>query len=599
MMCAPTAPTALDPSSRQLRPRHASAARNLVHRHPIGFAWIVLALCAALQPALAQSLQHYRLAVQGSGQVEVYVNGHYIGRSAEASRLELHARYLQAGENVIALRASKGVGSAPFVMAELGGDIGRLGSSALWRVQSTPAGLDWTQPGFEASGWPQASVVGVAVPAGFPADGPALGVWSAAAGDATVALRARIWLPAGSARLPTGFARNTTGGAGGEVVTVDTREGLAAALCSSVQGNTCTDHTPRIIKVAGTIDFTGSEGSATRPGCDYSSCPAPLANERLVMLNPQDTHCDGRPVFDVTYDAAGNNPLRVGSNKTLLGVGNDAVLRGKGLRIGNGADNVIIRNLTFERINSGIIFVGDAISISDASRVWIDHNRFNRIGRQFIVTGYGAAKDITISWNDFDGRNEISHYCNGRHYWNLLLLGNGDAISLYNNWIRHFAGRAPDAGAGGDQLSLLHIAGNLFEDGYWHALDIGRPVRALVEGNTFHTVSVPILNGGDPGFVWADKEPPSGGHQSLCGQWLGRTCVGNPLLEQAQGWQDNFRSDLIVLGDFSGHSDALDRPSPEPAQAAALMVPFLAGPGHLGNGQIVLDDVVFNNGFEP
>lgn len=29
------------------------------------------------------------------------------------------------------------------------------------------------------------------------------------------------------------------------------------------------------------------------------------------------------------------------------------------------------------------------------------------------------------------------------------------------------------------------------------------------------------------------------------------------------------------------------------------MVPFLAGPGHLGNDQIVLDDVVFNNGFEP
>lgn len=598
-MHTPTAYTACKSSAQHPRAQCATATRSYRRTCTVWLAWTLMALHVSLPPALAQSLEHYRLAVQGSGQVEVYINGHYIGRSAEASRLELYARHLQAGENVIALRASKGGNAAPFVMAELGGDIGRLGTSPLWRVQSMPADLGWTLPGFDASSWPQASVVTAVPPAGFPTGGPALGVWSATAADSTIALRAHVWMPTGSARLPQGFARNTTGGAGGEVVTVDTREALAAALCSSMQGNACTDDTPRIIRLAGTIDFTGSEGSATRPGCNYSSCPAPLANERLVLLNPQDTHCDGKPVFDITYDAAGNNPLRVGSNKTLVGVGNDAVLRGKGLRISNGADNVIIRNITIEHINNGIIFVGDAISINDATRVWIDHNRFNRIGRQFIVTGYGAATDVTISWNDFDGRNEVSHYCDGRHYWNLLLLGNGDEIGLYNNWIRHFSGRAPHAGAGGDHMSLLHVAGNLFEDGYWHALDIGQPVRALVEGNTFHTVSVPILDGGDPGFVWADKQPPTAGHQALCGQWLGRPCAGNPLVEQPQGWDDNFRSDLIVLGDFSSHSDTLDRPGPEPAQAAALMVPFLAGPGHLGNGQIVLHDVVFNNGFEP
>lgn len=560
----------------------------------------VLLLCAGLQQTVhAQSLEHYRLAVQGSGQVEVYVNGHYIGRSAEASRLELYARHLQAGENILGLRATKGANASPFVFAELRGDMGRLGSSVHWQVQSNPANLDWTQPGFDASAWPAASELGTPLPSGYPTGGPARGVWSAVPADDSVALRARVWIPADSATLPSGFARNTTGGSGGEIVTVDTREELAAALCSSMQGGVCTDDTPRIIRLQGTIDFTGSEGSNTRPGCDYSQCTAPTPNERLVLLNDQDTHCDGRPTFGVTYDKAGENPLRVGSNKSLIGVGNDAVLRGKGLRIGNGAQNVIIRNITIEQINSGIIFVGDAISIDNASRIWIDHNRFNHIGRQFIVTGFGPVKDLTISWNDFDGRNEVSHYCDGRHYWNLLLLGNGDEISLYNNWIRHFSGRAPDAGAGGNTVSLLHIAGNHFLDGYWHALDIGAPVRALVEGNTFQTVDVPILEGNNPGNIWADKDPPTSGHQALCQQWLGRNCVANPLIEQPDGWDDNFRNDLVVLGDFSSLSTALERPAPIQAQGVPLMVPFLAGPGHLAESQLLLQDALFQDDFDP
>jgi len=37
------------------------------------------------------------------------------------------------------------------------------------------------------------------------------------------------------------------------------------------------------------------------------------------------------------------NPINLGSNKTLLGKGANAVIRGKGLRIANGARNVIIQ----------------------------------------------------------------------------------------------------------------------------------------------------------------------------------------------------------------------------------------------------------------
>lgn len=46
----------------------------------------------------------------------------------------------------------------------------------------------------------------------------------------------------------------------------------------------------------------------------------------------------------VTYDNAGLNPLQVGSNKTLLGKGSSAGIRGKGLYLSS-SNNVIIQNI--------------------------------------------------------------------------------------------------------------------------------------------------------------------------------------------------------------------------------------------------------------
>ncbi len=584
--------------SLEFRPSAALAAADaptFVSMLLMGLAMALIALSGTLS---AQSLEDSRLTVQGSGQVEVYINGHYLGKSAGASRLSIRARYLAVGDNVIALRAARGDQASAAVSAELSGTFGRLGTTTLWRAQAVADDLGWIQPGYDDSAWPTARETGALLPAGFPMGGPARSVWSASDSDARIALRAHVWLPAAQVRFPSGLGRATTGGADGEVVVVHTREELASALCGSFQGSQCTDTTPRIIEMQGTIDYTGTEGTLARPGCDYSQCPAPMVNERLVLINSNDTHCNGKPTFDVSYDAAGAKPLSVGSNKTLVGIGNDAVLRGKGLFIGRGASNVIVRNLTIERINQGIIFAGDAITIDNADRVWIDHNRFSRIGRQMIVSGYGPATNVTISWNDFDGTNEISHRCDGRHYWNLLLLGDGDRITLANNWIRHFSGRAPHAGAGGSHVSLLHIAGNYFDDGTWHALDIHAPARALAEGNVFRSVSVPILDSAGAGNVWADRESPTLAHQANCLQYLGRECVGNQLSEQPVGWTDHFRNDLVVLGDFSAQTPALSREAPEPVGMPVRMIPFLAGAGHLEDAQLHTGDAIFADGFE-
>ena len=539
-----------------------------------------LAALASLA-AGAQDFTHSKLTVQGAAQVQVYVNGQYLGKSAGASRLALYARSLLPGDNVIALRAS--AAAAPFVVAELAGPFGRLGSGSLWRAApaaTAGSSLAWTQASYDDAAWAHALDEGATVPQGFPTGGPAHRMWLAAAPAGDVLLRARVYLPSAPADVPAGMGSGVSGGAGGEVVTVSTPQALQAALCNASSAGVCSDATPRIVQVASAIDFTASEGSTSRPGCyPQPLCPAPMANERLALLNGADTHCAGKTLFDVVFDKAGAEPLLVGSNKTLVGLGNDAALRGKGLFIGHGASNVVVRNLTIERINQGVVFAGDGITLDGADRVWIDHDRFDRIGRQMIVSGYGPASNVTISWNDFDGSDEISSYCNGRHYWNLLMLGEGDRITLADNWIRHFAGRAPHVGAGQGAMSLMHIAGNEFDDGSWHALDAYQPARVLMEGNAFDGVAVPILDSANAGFVWASLGVPTASHQQSCATWLGRPCVGNSAEPAPQ--PDNFRHDLTVLDYFQKFVPAAQRPAPFAADAVGRAIPFLAGPGHL------------------
>jgi pectin lyase len=80
----------------------------------------------------------------------------------------------------------------------------------------------------------------------------------------------------------------------------------------------------------------------------------------------------------VTYDAAALSPLEVKSNKSIVGVGNKGVIRGIGLRLANGVQNVIIQNVHITQLNPQYIWGGDAITLVGTDRVWIDHCKVRR-----------------------------------------------------------------------------------------------------------------------------------------------------------------------------------------------------------------------------
>lgn len=83
--------------------------------------------------------------------------------------------------------------------------------------------------------------------------------------------------------------------------------------------------------------------------------------------------CGSAPSVSVTYDNAGVTAINLGSNKSLIGVGSAGVIRGKGLRIANGAQNIIIQNIHITELNPQYIWGGDAITLDGSDLVWVDH----------------------------------------------------------------------------------------------------------------------------------------------------------------------------------------------------------------------------------
>ena len=57
--------------------------------------------------------------------------------------------------------------------------------------------------------------------------------------------------------------------------------------------------------------------------------------------------------------------------------------------------------------------------------------------------GDGEACNVTVSWNDFDGTNEYSPCCHGKHYGNLLSLGEATRVLVERN---HFRQNLPGLG---------------------------------------------------------------------------------------------------------------------------------------------------------
>lgn len=268
-----------------------------------------------------------------------------------------------------------------------------------------------------------------------------------------------------------------------------------------------TDQEARCIHLDKTYDFVGSQGKSKMPACkpDFDKCGD--AGQIAIDYNGW---CGKFPrVPDVTVDTAGlpSAAIMVQSSKTIRGINDQAVIKGRGLLLFH-VKNVIIQNVRFTDMNPQYVFGGDAVALKDTDLVWIDHCSFDNIGRQMLVTGREPIGKVTISFNEFNGVTQWSASCNNHHYWALLFYGQTGSITFAMNYITNTSGRGPEVcgpDSGGSRLTI-HAVGN-----HYHQVDeafiIGKGAQVLAYRNTFIDVLRPsIINPKSPGtFLIAEN----------------------------------------------------------------------------------------------
>ncbi len=246
-----------------------------------------------------------------------------------------------------------------------------------------------------------------------------------------------------------GFATQnggTTGGAGGDTVTVTNGAQLAAALDAKQDSST-----PLTIYVNGTI----------------------------TASNYPDSNVYVKEMEDVS----------------IIGVGTNGVLNGIGIKI-NKASNIIVRNLTIHNVRSGD---KDAIGVEGpAHNIWIDHNelynQYQGVDKDYYDGLFDAKKDseyITFSWN----------YVHDS--WKSMLVGSSDSdnhdrkITYHHNWFENLNSRVPSF-----RYGHAHVYDNYYVDIVESGINSRMGAQVRAENNYFKNVTNPIvyLYSDDPGY---------------------------------------------------------------------------------------------------
>lgn len=299
------------------------------------------------------------------------------------------------------------------------------------------------------------------------------------------------------------------------VYRVRNRAQLVAAL--TARGTDKASATARIIYVEGTVDLSVDADNRPLAESDYRD-PEFSWNAYALAYNPQTwgKNAPSGAQEDARRRSAERQSaviiLPVGSNTSLIGVGNGAVIKNGGLVLRD-AKNVIIRSIAFEdaydyfpqwdphdNANGEWNSAYDNLTLYGARRVWIDRctfsdgarpDRINRtlFGRpmQFhdglldIVRG---ADLVTISYSHF------------RNHDKGLLIGNSDSrgedegklrVTLHHNWFENVKERSPRV-----RYGRVHLFNNLYtadagaDYRYGYSVGVGFKSQIVAQNNVFN-----------------------------------------------------------------------------------------------------------------
>ncbi len=208
-----------------------------------------------------------------------------------------------------------------------------------------------------------------------------------------------------------------------------------------------------------------------------------------------------------------------GSNTTIVGLGNSAVLRGQWLDLAGSASsyksNIIIRNITFrdsfdcfpewsptDGALGSFNALYDAVSLRFTRNVWVDHNTFEDLatidsqepvyfGVHFerhdgLLDITNGSDLVTVSWNRFINHDKV------------MLIGSSDSatasdrgklrVTLHHNLFENTGQRTPRV-----RFGQVHVYNNYYRIGanYVYSWGVGRESAIYAQNNFFEAGVTP------------------------------------------------------------------------------------------------------------
>jgi len=252
-------------------------------------------------------------------------------------------------------------------------------------------------------------------------------------------------------------------------------------------------------------------------------------------------------VVTLSQKFIGDQNINVSSNKTLLGLNDQAHLQGIGLKIGQ-ARNVIIKNVKISHVTPQ-----DAIQINCSQNVWIDHCELSSDrdhGTDYydgLLDITNASSFITISWNRFSD-----------HYKTSLISSNDQAladtairVTFHHNYFYNCNSRLPSI-----RFGTAHIFNNYYKNCNT-AINSRMGACVRVERNYFTDVGSAVMMAFSP-------EP---GNVQLIDNYFGSsfyaaspTCELDIPYEYQSVLDETADIPMIIAGDVTSLDDQIYQP---------------------------------------
>jgi pectate lyase len=317
--------------------------------------------------------------------------------------------------------------------------------------------------------------------------GPALGSGSSALLKKTIRL------------APVGYGQAATGGGDAAPVVVSSWEEL-----EKLAGDASAPTT--LIVPEGLYDFRRKGAEVNSRATCPSACTEDPEKQQFAILGSSET-C---PV-DQVMKTLDERRLAFGSNKTLVGLGRGALLRGVSLDVGD-AQNVVIRNVAAFDVNRSLLEAGDGIGMQGAKDVWVDHVTLKWISDGITDLSPGT-QNVTLSWLRYDGVNTDS--CRGRHTHAATF--SDSTVTVHHTLFDHTDSHAPLVS---NSEARVHVFNDLIQDNAGYGVAASCGAQVLLEGTTMKTVMTPTA------LRDCADMPPLGQMSAAAGKNLYLTDVG-------------------------------------------------------------------------